>query len=539
MDAEVFTNEYLDRIRKEGDPKVDALVEHVLAAPVGGKESGRLDYNLMLDLADRIVATPSLRFVADSVLNQELKRVPAGLEEYFAPEVAPAWVDARKLELGARLWQQNMLAMLGVLYAYSLPACYLVAKGIPALFQTSKLRDPRYLSQRVYETGLMLDAVMGKDGISVVEDIAPGSGERTSYLWGNGYVTAKKVRFLHASMRYMLINRARLAADGAAGDASARDTGAGEAATITESLSRQASSWDTDALGAPVNQEDLAYTLLTFGYALPRGLERWGCPVSREERAGFLHLWRVVGHVMGIRDELMTDDWDEAEKLFDTIAARQANTSHDGVVLTESLLGFLAAYLPDHMSLSHRIAALMIIDQLGMEHAQMILRPELVRQSLRADRRAIYWVGRTGLRLYYGIRTHVLRRLPTVASLFGNLLENSAHQLIESWRDAYVRRPFYVPANSTTWQRQRDAGEAFVESLRAWRRKMFNTLGLAVGQLVIAGFSFAALLPAWLFGTQTSVRWTAIVCAVTALGAVATMKWRLPAVFAERPVAAD
>ena len=26
------------------------------------------------------------------------------------------------------------------------------------------------------------------------------------YLWGKGYITAKKVRFLHASMRYMLLN---------------------------------------------------------------------------------------------------------------------------------------------------------------------------------------------------------------------------------------------------------------------------------------------------------------------------------------------
>jgi hypothetical protein len=35
------------------------------------------------------------------------------------------------------------------------------------------------------------------------------------------------------------------------------------------------------------------------------------------------------------------------------------------------------------------------------------------------------------------------------------------------------------------------------------------------------------------------VRGTAIVCVASALGALATMKWRLPAIFARRPIASD
>ena len=58
---------------------------------------------------------------------------------------------------------------------------------------------------------------------------------------------------------------------------------------------------------------------------------------------------------------------------FETVKARQGRGSPDGVALTESLLGFLAEYLPDYMQLSHRIAALMMIDQLGLEDASKIL----------------------------------------------------------------------------------------------------------------------------------------------------------------------
>ena len=59
---------------------------------------------------------------------------------------APAWVDAAKLHRASQLWNDNMLAIIGVLYAASLPACYLIRHGIPALYQSSKLKEYRYLS---------------------------------------------------------------------------------------------------------------------------------------------------------------------------------------------------------------------------------------------------------------------------------------------------------------------------------------------------------------------------------------------------------
>ena len=47
--------------------------------------------------------------------------------------------------------------------------------------------------------------------------------------------------------------------------------------TVAESLSLQGSVWNEREWGIPLNQEDLAYTLLTFGYVIPLALERWGC----------------------------------------------------------------------------------------------------------------------------------------------------------------------------------------------------------------------------------------------------------------------
>ena len=524
MRSEAFDNTYLDSMRRVGDEEVDPLVHRVLAGEAGEQPSGRLRYNLMMDLADRIVAAPSLQLVPDSTLNQHLEQIPGDVRASFTPMQAPEWVDPHKLELGATLWSENRLAMLAVLYAYSLPACYLIEKGIPALYDTAKLREPRYLFQRIYETGLMLEAVMGEGGIRVVEDMGE-DGTRRRYLWGEGFVTAKKVRFLHASMRYMLTHRHEEAAPGG-----------GESATnVAESLARDAGPWDTDALGVPVNQEDLAYTLLTFGYALPRGLAHWGAPVEPEQREAFLHLWRVVGHVMGIRDELTTDSWDEATRFFDLVKSRQGHRSDQGVALTRTLIGFLSAYMPSHEALGRRISALMMMDQLGEDDARKLLDEDLLTSAKRGDRRALYAFGRGAVRAYYLVRTLVLSRVPTLGAFLGNLVDGSSEQLLHSWRAEYVRRPFGIPADSEHWKRKAGVDAAFMARLRAWRRRLFLNLGVAIGALFVAAFSVLAMLPAGLLEGTSGLKWPGLLCLVSLLGAVFVMKWRLPAVFDARP----
>ena len=69
--------------------------------------------------------------------------------------------------------QTDSILAIFVLYAASLPACYLMKKGVPALNQTEKLAEHKYVFQRIYETGLMLDGVLHPGGLRVIEDHAP------------------------------------------------------------------------------------------------------------------------------------------------------------------------------------------------------------------------------------------------------------------------------------------------------------------------------------------------------------------------------
>lgn len=60
-----------------------------------------------------------------------------------------------------------------------------------------------------------------------------------------------------------------------------------------------------------IMQRDMAYTQFGFiGYSLLKP-ELLGVRVSREDYEALVHFWRVIGHLIGIRDEfnLCTDSW--------------------------------------------------------------------------------------------------------------------------------------------------------------------------------------------------------------------------------------
>jgi len=60
-----------------------------------------------------------------------------------------------------------------------------------------------------------------------------------------------------------------------------------------------------DSWGRPLNQEDLAGTLLTFTTVVFDAFRRSGVETTSDEREEYFHLWRVIGSLLGIRSELI------------------------------------------------------------------------------------------------------------------------------------------------------------------------------------------------------------------------------------------
>jgi hypothetical protein len=63
-----------------------------------------------------------------------------------------------------------------------------------------------------------------------------------------------------------------------------------------------------------------------------------GWAVSEEEAADVLHLWRYVGRVMGVDDDLLCAQMDEARDLFAMIEATQEPPDEDSRLLARSLI---------------------------------------------------------------------------------------------------------------------------------------------------------------------------------------------------------
>jgi len=145
---------------------------------------------------------------------------------------------------------------------------------------------------------------------------------------GSGIAQVLKVRLIHATVRNLILRGSPTMAAAAMRFA--------DAASVTGVIPPLASiqptdsmnhalyvhGWDLRGCALPNNQEELAYTLLTFSYVFLRSLRRLGIPFTPAEEEDYLHAWNVAGHFLGIRRDLMVETMDEAGALFARMQAR-------------------------------------------------------------------------------------------------------------------------------------------------------------------------------------------------------------------------
>ncbi|HVY46519.1 MAG TPA: oxygenase MpaB family protein [Minicystis sp.] len=130
----------------------------------------------------------------------------------------------------------------------------------------------------------------------------------------------------------------------------------------------------------PINQEDMLGTLFTFSVVVIRSLRRLGLRVEDEEADDFYHLFRVVGAMLGVRQELLPLDHASAHDLAERIFGRQIASSEHGRALMASLLAgmerhvprvrFLPRYLVRHL-VGERVAALLGLPEDELFHANV------------------------------------------------------------------------------------------------------------------------------------------------------------------------
>jgi ER-bound oxygenase mpaB/B'/Rubber oxygenase, catalytic domain len=318
----------------------------------------------------------------DGLVSEQL---PSVIRDYLTQSgQLPEWADPALIKTGEDVFWKYGPQVIAALFCYALPFCYAARKGVQVLWLTSRLyTNP---TRRIIETAQMVVDVMRPGGL------APN---------GTGVCTAQKVRLMHAGVRHQI---------------------------------HAYQAWNPE-FGEPINQEDMAGTLLSFSWVIMDGLRRLGLPVGDAEAEAYLHSWKVVGHILGIRPDLVPTNIADAATLARTIQQRQYASSPEGQQMTAALIGMLQQYIPGNLFdsvpatllrfwLGDANADLLAVDR--MPPAEILLGPlRWVDSTVGRDLNAcepmarigelfsrqlmdgIVWVGRGGKRIPFTIPTEL------------------------------------------------------------------------------------------------------------------------------------
>lgn len=249
-------------------------------------------------VADRVVTAlaehpeqDALRWVERACV-EGMDRVPeaplALIELMRHVQHVPFWVDFDRCERGGAVFYRSGL-LGGVALGFgALARSYCSGGGNKPLMFTRKLLDR--LPARIADTADYVQTVSRSGAMR------PGQP---------GFVATVRLRLLHARVRVGLLATPAFRVD----------------------------SW-----GVPINSADTAVTTLLFSKGLVEGVRRLGGHVSLAEEADLLHLWRYIGYLLGVPEELLATSIQDAELLADLVDTLDGGPDDDSRALLDAML---------------------------------------------------------------------------------------------------------------------------------------------------------------------------------------------------------
>ena len=246
--------------------------------------------------ADAVVALlrqrPAARKLFDQALEHgidSVKRPPKALKDFFEDvEATPYWVDHERIDRGARAITRTGLLGLFPLGDMSLMGGYLASRATKPLVATGEIEH--VASRRLVETAAWW-----------IDVTTLGNLRRNT----PGYQSTLRVRLVHAYVR--------------------------------EAMNRR-QDWDYDAWDRPINQLQTVGTLLLFSLVFVLGTQLLGIRYTERERGDIIHLWRYVGWLLGIDEELLPATEQDAWRLLWLLATTEFIPDDDSKRLAKALL---------------------------------------------------------------------------------------------------------------------------------------------------------------------------------------------------------
>jgi hypothetical protein len=345
-------NDLLDEMQLRADPFADKTMAQIMGDWDGVDTKNKIDDAAFLASVDwngqykKIAAVTKV--FADWTTNENLGawQAPAGL----APEIAapllhyvaasrelPPWADRAKMARAEELFMDYGALSVTLLFCASLPECYVIPDLSAVLHVTGQLE--KHTDYRVRSTAAMIFPVMMHGGLTDPS--------------GGGMAQIFKVRLIHATIRNLILrNNPEQAVADLGGNAKGivpRLENVADSTNMHQALF--AHGWKTGEDGLPCNQEELAYTLLTFSYVFLRGLRTLGLAFTRADEEAYLHTWNVTGHMLGIDRALMADTMDGAAALFAQMQSRgradaPQHATDPRPALGNALIGAMKSVIP-------------------------------------------------------------------------------------------------------------------------------------------------------------------------------------------------
>ncbi len=228
--------------------------------------------------------------LAASGIISENDDLPSSLKALFLEmQTVPEWFDQNLANIGARFCMRSGTNALIILRDFSLMGGY----------------DYAYLNKPLIFTG-----ILKKGAVKRLKD--------TLEFWiGVTRENALKVN----SEAYQLIVRTRLMHSYA------------RLKIKSESLD-----WNYENWGEPINFWDMIATYTGFSLVLMQGLHKLGIQISHEEEKGVFHLWKYIGYLLGIPEEYLPENRQEAVKQLYLWSMVQDKGDENSAELAKALL---------------------------------------------------------------------------------------------------------------------------------------------------------------------------------------------------------
>lgn len=369
--SQKWTDEFLDAKRQIGDPEADAVIAELVTEQ--GPKGAR-------QLFDQLITNIEI----------PIRELPPRLRDYIrSHQQLPAHADWEQVRIATELFIDHGPKFLLFLYYKSLPQLYLNAKGAVVLEKTSRLThqssDLKIFARRVAETGQFLLDVMAPNNLMA---------------GGAGIQAIQKVRLIHASVRHFM----------------------------------PPDQWDTIALGVPINQEDLAQTLMTFSISPLDTLGQFNVPEPEERLQAYLTTWKYIGERLGIHTDLLPDDLEDARALLNRIMERQATESEAGKLLTKALIEFAKTVLPTDFD---RAPELLMTHMVGREYAGKL--------GIATNTGCLGALLPEFIKAYFNWGERLEDKLKGPVNLFIQHLARRTAQAMVNYFDRYKGRNFEIP----------------------------------------------------------------------------------------------